>query len=96
LAAARIRTSTGVTRPALVQERRADQPTPWLGLLLWALACVGLFVSLLMQSEDLNREPRLAAGDAARARIPIASRAFDFRGGLDNAGRLATEFSLPR
>jgi hypothetical protein len=95
LAAAWIRTSTGVTGPALV-ERRADQPTPWLGLLIWALACAGLFVSLLMQSPDLNREPRLAARDAVRVQMPIVPSAFDLPHSLDNAGRLATEFSLPR
>ena len=95
-AAALIRTSTGVAGFALEQERRAAQPTPWLGLLLWALACAGLFVSLLIESEELAREPRLAAHTAVNAQSPIGHRAFDLTGEIDHGGRVATEFSLPR
>ena len=95
LAAERLRTSTGVTGSALEPERRAAQPTPWLGLLLWALACTGLFVSLLIEGE-LAREPRLAARDAASAQSPIGHRAFDLTGELDRRGHVATEISLPR
>jgi hypothetical protein len=79
-----------------VPERRPDQPLPWLGLLIWALACFGLFVSLLMQSTDLNREPRFAARDAVSVQIPIGPRVFDLPRELDHAGPLATELSLPR
>lgn len=90
--AARLRTATGVTRFA--SEHRADQRTPWLGLLLWALACAGLFVSLVMQADELDREPRLAARELAQAQRPIAPSFVT--GDLDWVGRLATEFSSPR
>jgi hypothetical protein len=53
--AARIRISSGVTKSALELGYRADHPTPWLGLLIWALACAGLFVSLLLESGELDR-----------------------------------------
>jgi hypothetical protein len=92
--AARLRTATGVTRFALESEHRADQRTPWLGLLLWALACAGLFVSLVMQADELDREPRLAARELAQAQRPIAPSFVT--GDLDWVGRLATEFSSPR
>jgi hypothetical protein len=94
-AAARLRTATGVTRFALERERRAEQRPPWLGLLLWALACVGLFVSLLMQAGDLDRRPRLAAREVTQAQRPIVPSAL-VSGELDRVGRLTTEFFLPR
>jgi hypothetical protein len=62
-----------------------------LGLLLWALACAGLFVSLLMQADG----PRLAAQEVAQAQRPMAPYAFR-TGELDRVGRLTTEFSSPR
>jgi hypothetical protein len=65
--AARLRTATGVTGSDVEREDRSDQRTPWLGLLLWALACVGLIVSLLMQVDELDDEPRLAAREAIEA-----------------------------
>lgn len=71
-AAARLRTATGVTRFALEREHRAEQRTPWLGLLLWALACVGLFVSLLMQAEDLRAAAREVT-QMQRPSVPYAS-----------------------
>jgi hypothetical protein len=94
-AAARLRTATGVTRFALESEHRAKQRTPWLGLLLWALACAGLFVSLLMQADELDRKPRLAAQELSQAQRPITAYAF-VTGELDRVGRLATEFSSLR
>jgi hypothetical protein len=48
LTAARIRTSSGVTQLDLGPGSRMAHRMPWLGLLLWALACAGLFVSLLV------------------------------------------------
>jgi hypothetical protein len=62
-----------------------------LGLLLWALACAGLFVSLVMQADEFDREPRLAAREVAQAQRPIAPYAF-VTDELDRVGRLATEF----
>lgn len=94
-AAARLRTATGVTRFALASEHRAERRPPWLGLLLWALACVGLFVSLLMQADDLDRRPRLAAWEVTQAQGPIVPSAF-VSGELYRVGRLATEFSSAR
>jgi hypothetical protein len=93
LAAARIRTSSGVTKIALERESRAGQSTPWLGLLLWALACVGLFVSLLMDAGELDREQRLAAR-SRDAQGLIARPAFHVTD--DGTGRSATKFALPR
>jgi hypothetical protein len=90
LAAARIRTSSGVTEVALEREARS---TPWLGLLLWALACVGLFVSLLMDAGDLDREQRLAARSRDAQHL-IARPAFHVTD--DESGRSVRKFSLPR
>jgi hypothetical protein len=93
LAAARIRTSSGVTEVALEQGYRAHQSTPWLGLLLWALACVGLFVSLLMDAGELDREQRLAARSRDAQHL-IARPAFHVTD--DGSGRSVRKFSLPR
>jgi hypothetical protein len=75
-AATRLRAATGVTRSALEREHRADQRPPWLGLLLWALACVGLFVSLLMNADEVGRTPRLASREVVQAERPIVPHAF--------------------
>jgi hypothetical protein len=53
-----------------------DQRPPWLGLLLWALACVGLFVSLLMNADEVGRTPRLASREVVQAERPIVPHAF--------------------
>jgi hypothetical protein len=100
LAAARLRTATGVTKSALEREHRAEQRTPWLGLLLWALACVGLFVSLLMQADDLDR--RVAAREVTQAQRPSVPYASAIGGrifvsALSAAGRRAdTSFGMIR
>jgi hypothetical protein len=60
-AAARIRSATGVRGPDLGRELISEQRTPWLGLLLWAIACAGLLLSLLTKNDGLDHEPRLAA-----------------------------------
>jgi hypothetical protein len=93
LAAARIRTSSGVTKDALERESRAYQSTPWLGLLLWALACLGLCVSLLMDAGELDREKRLAARGRAAEHL-IARPAFHVTD--DGTGPSVRRFSLPR
>jgi hypothetical protein len=64
-AAARLRAIAGVAGFDREGERRSDQHTPWLGLLVWALAGVGLVVSLFLRTDDLD--PRLAAPDALAA-----------------------------
>jgi hypothetical protein len=66
-AAKRLRTITGLTGFDLEREYLSDRRLPWVGLLLWALAGAGLFVSLLMQPNELVREPRLAAREAIEA-----------------------------
>jgi hypothetical protein len=93
LAAARIRTSSGVTEVALEREFRAGQSTPWLGLLLWALACAGLFVSLLMDAGGPDREQRLAARSRDAQHL-IARPAFHVTD--EGSGRSMRKFSLPR
>jgi hypothetical protein len=66
---------------------------PWLGLLLWALACVGLCVSLLMDAGELDREPRLAARDQVVQGL-IGRHSFQVTD--DGSGRPVTRLSLPR
>jgi hypothetical protein len=91
-AAARLRTATGVT--GFDPGRDADQRTPWLGLLLWALASAGLFVSLLMQADELDHEPRLAAHEAIAPEQPRSAFSLPAQVGK---GRLwASEYSPPR
>jgi hypothetical protein len=63
-----------------------------LGLLLWALACVGLFLTLLMQADDLDRRPRLAAREVTQADRPTVPSAF-VRDDLDRVHQLPTDFS---
>jgi hypothetical protein len=64
-AAARLRATAGVAGFDLEGDHRPDQHTPWLGLLVWALAGVGLVVSLLLRADDLDSASALAARDAA-------------------------------
>jgi hypothetical protein len=94
-AAARIRTATGVKGPDLERDKLADQRTPWFGLLLWAIACAGLLVSLLMQHDELRRDPRTAANETIGVRHADAPRSLILTGQA-NASRLpATEVPLP-
>jgi hypothetical protein len=92
VAAARIRTSSGVTEVALERESPAVHSMPWLGLLLWALACAGLFVSLLMDAGEFGREPRLAA-HARDVHHLIARPAFHVTD--EGSGGSVRKFSLP-
>jgi hypothetical protein len=67
--AERIRASTGVTAGEAGPKQRAATAMPWLGLLLWALACAGLFVSLMMRPDNVDRDRRVAARSEAKASI---------------------------
>jgi hypothetical protein len=67
-AAAQIRSSAGVTTYDAGHGGRVERRLPWLRLLLWGLACAGLFVSLVMRAEDLDRDHRLAARDTLQER----------------------------
>ena len=64
--AERIRASMGVTAGEAGPRQRAATAMPWLGLLLWALACAGLFVSLIMRTDDPDRDRRVAVRVRAR------------------------------
>jgi hypothetical protein len=94
-AAARIRTATGVKGPDLGRERIADQRTPWVGLLLWAIACAGLLVSLLTQHDELRRDRQVAANETIRVEHPDARRPLILTGQAAQLGLPATELPLP-
>jgi hypothetical protein len=64
----RIRASSGVAVGDPASDQRAAG-TPWLGLMLWLFACAGLFVSLIMQPHDLERDHRVAARSSAQPQI---------------------------
>jgi hypothetical protein len=64
----RIRASSGVAVGDPASDQRAAG-TPWLGLMLWLFACAGLFVSLIMQPHDLERDHRVAARSSAQPLI---------------------------
>ena len=70
----RLRVATGVTTSALDRERAAELRTPWLGLLLWAVACAGLFTSLLAERFEPAGEPRLAASATPEVMMPMPFR----------------------
>jgi hypothetical protein len=72
--AARVRTSTGSRNRRSSGVTAGITPTQWLGLLIWAMACAGLLVSLLMESEELDRKPRLATR-AIQVQAPTVPRA---------------------
>jgi hypothetical protein len=74
LMAARVRTSTGSRNRRSSGVTAGITPTQWLGLLIWAMACAGLLVSLLMESEELDRKPRLATR-AIQVQAPTVPRA---------------------
>jgi hypothetical protein len=61
---------------------------PWLGLLLWALACAALVVSLIMRPGDLERDRRVAAHSEPRA--PVSEGSYRVR----DLTRQASEISL--
>lgn len=91
-AAARIRIATGVKASDFERESGPQQRTPWLGLLLWALACAGLCVSLLMQPDDLDREPRVAAGKPVEVQPVTTVPAPGVTRQLNNRRLLAIEY----
>ena len=64
----RIRASSGVAVGDAASDQRAAG-TPWLRLMLWFFACAGLFVSLIMQPHDLERDHRVAARSSAQPQI---------------------------
>jgi hypothetical protein len=72
-ASTRLRVASGVTSAGAKRERPSDQRTPWLGLLLWAFACAGLFVSLVIERGEWDREPRLAAHNALETQLSTTS-----------------------
>jgi hypothetical protein len=82
--AERIRASTGVTAGP---KQRAAAGMPWLGLLLWALACAGLFVSLMTRTDDLDRDRRVAAHSEAKA--SISAPAYPMRAVMRQAHELS-------
>jgi hypothetical protein len=94
-AAARIRTATGVKGPDLGRERLADQRTPWVGLLLWAIACAGLLVSLLMQNDGLRRDSRVAASETIKVRHSDAHPSLILTGQAAESRLPVTELPLP-
>ena len=94
--AARIRIAAGVTGFHLKPEYRSDTRTPWLGLLLWALACTGLFVSLLIDTDQLKREPRLAARETFRAEHSPMPGAFNLPRQVRQFPRLSTQYPRRR
>jgi hypothetical protein len=94
-AAARIRTATGVKGPDLGRERIADQRTPWVGLLLWAIACAGLLVSLLTQHDELRRDPQVAGNETIRVQHPDARRPLVLTGQAAQLGLPPAELPLP-
>ena len=68
-AAEYLRTSSGVDRCDARQERCVGTDRSWPRLLLWALSCAGLCVSLIMRADDLDQHaPRLAAREMAPER----------------------------
>jgi hypothetical protein len=66
--AERIRASAGVTIGDDTSDQRAAG-TPWLGLMLWFCACAGLFVSLIVGPDELERDHRVAARSSAQPPI---------------------------
>jgi hypothetical protein len=67
--AERIRVSAGVMTGDAASEQRAVTGTPWLGLLLWFAACAGLFVSLSIRPDNIERTHRFAAHSSSEASI---------------------------
>ena len=94
-AAARIRTATGVKGPDLGRERLADQRTPWVGLVLWAIACAGLLVSLLTQHDELRRDRQVAENETIQVQHPAAHRPLILTGQAAAPRLPATEIPLP-
>lgn len=82
-AATRLRIATGVTNCAPARRPPSEARTPWLGLLLWGIACAGLFASLIMARVEPDHEPRLAAGIAPAARPSTTPAPFDWNNGVD-------------
>jgi hypothetical protein len=72
--AACMRTFVGVMGGAATPRQGATKGVPWLGLLLWAFACVGLFVSLIMRADDIDHDRRVAARSAATKEISDRSQ----------------------
>jgi hypothetical protein len=85
--AERIRASTGITAGEAGPKQRAATAMPWLGLLLWALACAGLFVSLIMRTDDRDRDRRVAVRSAAKA--SISAPAYPMRAVIGQASELS-------
>lgn len=94
-AAARIRTATGVKGPDLGRERLTDQRAPWVGLLLWAIACAGLLVSLLTQHDELRRDRQVAESETIQVQHPDAHRPLILTGQAAASGLPAAEAPLP-
>jgi hypothetical protein len=93
-AAARLRAIAGVAGFDREGDRRSDQYTPWLGLLVWALAGVGLVVSLFLRTDDLDPAPRLAARDALAA--GHATGALDGAASVGRSRLWETGYAPPR
>jgi hypothetical protein len=79
-AAERIRISARLTGRDIRGEQPAIRSMLWLPLLLWALGCAGLFVSVLLQTNDLDLDPGMAAGEVVNSeRLSRCSRIVPLR-----------------
>jgi hypothetical protein len=57
--------------------------TPWLGLLLWAFACAGLLVSLIVERSAGIEQPRLAARAVSAVELSPSPPLLHLEGGGD-------------
>ena len=92
--AERIRASMGVTAGEAGPRQRAATAMPWVGLLLWALACAALFVSLIMRTDDLDRDRRVAVRGEGKA--SISAPAYPMRAVMGQAGGSASSARAAR
>jgi hypothetical protein len=67
--AACLRTSTDAMGRDAKSGQRAARGVPWPGLVLWAFACIALFVSLIMRADEVDHDRRVAARSAATEQI---------------------------
>jgi hypothetical protein len=65
--AERIRISVGATDRNASRGRLATTGSLWPRLVLWVIACSGLFLSLLLQPNEFDRESRLATRELVEA-----------------------------
>lgn len=71
--AAQVRASTGVTAEVLDRGASVPGSVPWLGLVLWALACGGLFVSLVLRPPELWADASRAADTSTKVVSELAT-----------------------